>query len=606
MARAWKTGGIACLLWLLVAGSALARTPAVLDDDVRTIELSPYVQYHHDLDGRADATTMFARADAADFEPLPERGPTFKFQNGAFWFHAVLSNQGHSEGRWLLVQRYALSDRLDLYVRYPDGHVLHKASGDHLPFESRSVRYRQPNFWVEVPPGQAVDVLLRVQSQSSMQVPLALYTPTAFIEIERDAQLAIGIYYGILLSLFIYNLVLWLSLRDASYFWYLLHVSAFGLVLFTLNGLGFEYLWPDSAWLADYSVPLSICLAQIGMQQFSRTFLDRRQRWRIGDIGGMVLIAAFVLLGIASTQISIRTSTLIAIAGVFLSISWIVIETIVVLRRGYKPAQLFLLAWAMFLVGVAMFSAIALGLVPKNFVTEYGVQIGSAVEMLLLSIALGYRYASLRNENERIAREAKEQLERKVAARTAELSSTMAQLSDANAQLREYSRRDPLTSAFNRRHFREVFEQQLREGAEHGRPLALLMADLDNFKQINDTYGHLVGDDCLRAVARCFNEALQGHDAVVARFGGEEFVSLLPSLDAQQALQVAEVVRQRILDTPVYSGRRHVRLSISIGVHTITADRRITPEDALRLADEALYRAKNDGRNCVRHSVSVA
>jgi diguanylate cyclase len=115
-----------------------------------------------------------------------------------------------------------------------------------------------------------------------------------------------------------------------------------------------------------------------------------------------------------------------------------------------------------------------------------------------------------------------------------------------------------------------------------------------------------VGDDCLRAVARCFNEALQGHDAVVARFGGEEFVSLLPSLDAQQALQVAEVVRQRILDTPVYSGRRHVRLSISIGVHTITADRRITPEDALRLADEALYRAKNDGRNCVRHSVSVA
>ena len=605
MARAWRGGWILCL-WLLLAGSAWARLPAVLDDEARTFDLSPYVQYHHDLDGHAEATTMFARADAAAFEPLPDRGPTFKFQNGAFWFHATLSNQGHSQGRWLLVQRYALSDYLDLYVRYPDGHVLHRASGDHLPFSARSVRYRQPNFWVDVPPGESVDLLLRVQSQSSMQVPLTLYTPTAFIEIERDAQLAIGVYYGILLSLFIYNLVLWLSLRDASYFWYLLHVSAFGLVLFTLNGLGFEYLWPDSPWLADYSVPLSICLAQIGMQQFSRTFLDLKQRWRLGDIGGIALIAAFVLLGIVSTQISIRTSTLVCIAGVFVSISWIVLETIVVLRRGYKPAQLFLLAWAMFLLGVAMFSAIALGLVPKNFVTEYGVQIGSAVEMLLLSIALGYRYASLRNENERIARDARDQLERKVAARTAELSATMAQLSDANAQLREYSRRDPLTSAFNRRHFREVFEQQLHDIADHRRPLALLLADLDNFKQINDTYGHLVGDDCLRAVARCFNEALDGHDALVARFGGEEFVAVLPGLDAQEALQAAEVLRQKIMNTPVYSGRRHVRLSVSIGVHTVTADRSMTPEEVLRLADEALYRAKNDGRNCVRHSMSVA
>src|SRR3546814_6175680 len=79
---------------------------------------------------------------------------------------------------------------------------------------------------------------------------------------------------GILLALFFYNLVLWLMLRDSSYFWYLFHLSASGMVLFTLNGLGFEYLWPNSAWWADKSVPLSICLALIRMQQFARTFLE--------------------------------------------------------------------------------------------------------------------------------------------------------------------------------------------------------------------------------------------------------------------------------------------------------------------------------------------
>ena len=121
-------------------------------------------------------------------------------------------------------------------------------------------------------------------------VPLRLYAPAAFIEQSRDAQFAIGLYYGILLALFIYNLVLWLTLRDPGYFWYLFHISAFGMVLFTLNGLGFEYLWPESAWLADHAVPLSICLALIGMQQFARVFLEtdpskadalgeRRVRW---------------------------------------------------------------------------------------------------------------------------------------------------------------------------------------------------------------------------------------------------------------------------------------------------------------------------------------
>ena len=99
-------------------------------------------------------------------------------------------------------------------------------------------------------------------------------------------------------------------------------ISAFGLVLFTLNGLGFEYLWPNSTWLADKSVPLSICLAQVGMQQFARHFLELRQRWRFGDRVGLGMIAFFVVLGVASTQLPYRVSTPLAAAAV--PVVWVV------------------------------------------------------------------------------------------------------------------------------------------------------------------------------------------------------------------------------------------------------------------------------------------
>ena len=607
------TRGLPLLLaWLLLAGLALAGGPAdarpvaTLEANRPSLDLAPYVGYHHDRESSADAAAMFARAAGDGFAPLPAGGATFGFQDGAYWFHARVVNLDPGEPRWLLVQRYPLSDHLDLYLRYPDGQVLHHASGDREPFASRAVRYRYPNFMVSLPVGEPVELLLRVRSESSMQVPLTLYTPTAFAELARDAQFGIGLYYGILLALLVYNLVLWLWLRDSSYFWYLFHVGGFGLVLFCLNGLAFEYLWPDSPRLQDWCVPVSICIAQLAMQQFARHFLELGRRWKPGNRIALGFIAFFSVLGVASLLLPYRVTTPIASAAVFPSVIFILVVSVVMLRRGFAPAKLFLLAWTLFLVGTAAYAAVAFGLLPKTFFTEFGVQLGSALEMLLLSIALGYRYASLRNENERIVRNVNEQLERSVIARTEQLRKAMAQLGEANVQLREYSRRDPLTGVYNRRHFREVFEQDLQEALDKRLPLALLIADLDNFKLINDRHGHLAGDDCLRWVARCFEDTLASRGGLVARFGGEEFVAVLPGLDARQALQAAEAVRQRIRDGVVTSGERRIGLSVSIGVHTVVPDRLLTPEEVLRIADEALYRAKSDGRDCVRHSVSAA
>jgi len=570
------------------------------------VQLSPHLTWRHDAGAVDDADDAFGRVAAGEFAPLPGGQSEFGFQPGAFWFHARVVNHHDTDTRWVLVQQYSLSDFVDLYARYPDGRVLHMAGGDHRPFSARSIRDRHPNFLFDLPPGQQVELLVRVQSESSMQVPLMLMTQTAFAELARDAQFAIGIYYGILLALFFYNLVLWLMLRDSSYFWYLFHLSAFGMVLFTLNGLGFEYLWPDSAWLADKSVPLSICLALIGMQQFARIFLELKTRFPRGNIVSLGLIGFFLLLGIASLWLPYHASTPIAARAVLVGVLWIAVACIVVTRRGYVPARLFLLAWSMFLLGTTMFTLIAFGVLPKTFYTEYGVQIGSALEMLLLSVALGNRYASLRKENARIVGEANQKLERKVAQRTQEVRAALVQLEEAHSRLRDSSRRDGLTGLYNRTYFHDAFEKMLLEGQQARQPVSLLMIDLDHFKDINDRYGHLVGDDCLRFAAQRIGKVLRAHDALLARFGGEEFVVGLSNHDLHDAVEVAESLRRALVESPCGAQGHDIRISASVGVHTVAPGAIDKVDTALEIADRALYAAKANGRDCVKTSITAA
>lgn len=601
---AWLLATIVSLA--LYCAPASAQTVLRLGPAMEQVELAPYLTWRHDIGGIDDAADAFRRSEAGEFSPLPDGSTEFGFQTGAFWFHAKVLNQHDREPRWVLVQQYALSDYVDVYVRYPDGRVRHWASGDHRPFDARSIHDRHPNFQFDLPVGQPVELLVRVESQSSMQVPLAMFTPTAFAELARDAQFAIGIYYGILLALFFYNLVLWLMLRDASYFWYLFHLSAFGMVLFTLNGLGFEYLWPDSPWMADKSVPLSICLALIGMQQFARTFLELRKRFPRGNLVSLGFIGFFFLLGIASLFLPYRISTPIAARVVLVGVLWIAVAGIVVVRRGYIPARLFMLAWAMFLLGTTMFTLVAFGLLPKTFYTEYGVQIGSALEMLLLSVALGNRYASLRKENDRIISEANVKLERKVAQRTQEVRHALVQLEEAHSRLRDSSRRDGLTGLYNRTHFHDAFEKLLVEARESHRPLSLLMIDLDHFKAINDRHGHLVGDDCLRFTAQRIGKVLRAHDALLARFGGEEFVVGLPGHDLHSAVEVAEELRRSLVESPCLAQGHSLRISASVGVHTIAPGTIDDMDVALEIADRAMYAAKANGRDCVKTSISAA
>ena len=173
-------------------------------------------------------------------------------------------------------------------------------------------------------------------------------------------------------------------------------------------------------------------------------------------------------------------------------------------------------------------------------------------------------------------------------------------LDEANQELTRLSSLDGLTSIANRRQFDETLLREWRRASRQGKPLALLLSDVDRFKQFNDGYGHQVGDECLKAVARTFAAALRRPADLVARYGGEEFAVILPDTDITGALQVAEGMRSAVENLRIthrYSQDGGV-VTVSIGVASVIPGRSEgRPADLLKAADDALYQAKERGRN---------
>jgi diguanylate cyclase (GGDEF)-like protein len=191
------------------------------------------------------------------------------------------------------------------------------------------------------------------------------------------------------------------------------------------------------------------------------------------------------------------------------------------------------------------------------------------------------------------------QLERMVDERTRALVGANEQLAEANRQLRELSITDPLTGLANRRAFGDRLALEVERARRTGQPLAMVLADLDHFKRLNDTLGHLEGDAALVAAARALAEGRRVGD-LVARFGGEEFALLLPGTTHADAVALAERIRRGIELATLPAG-----CTASFGVASL-------PEHAgdartlIAAADAALYEAKDAGRNCVRGAGALA
>lgn len=171
-------------------------------------------------------------------------------------------------------------------------------------------------------------------------------------------------------------------------------------------------------------------------------------------------------------------------------------------------------------------------------------------------------------------------------------------LVDANQRLQRLSVTDPLTSVKNRRFLEQELERTFAHARRYQRPLSAVMVDVDFFKRVNDTWGHQVGDDVLRAVGALLRKISRRVDTV-ARYGGEEFVILLPEIQLFDALSFAEKIRSSIASAEIHSEGRPLRVTVSVGVASFPQTPVRSADELIAAADRALYRAKQNGRNRV-------
>ena len=514
--------------------------------------LDQHIDVLEDVDSSLDIHALRGAAGAA-FAPLGERSTSLGYTRSAWWVRVVLRNETSEPASPTLRLAYPLLDRLDVWVFEGDSQRQFWQTGDTLAFSSRPLAHRDFLFPLDLGPGSEQVVYLRAASGGPVNLSLLLYAEPALLPALSAETLLLGALLGGIVLLGIGVLLLYLVVRDAAFLHYLCYLLSYGAYLAVFNGLAYQYIWPDSPALAGVVQVWFLMLALFFLVQFSRVILRIRQVAPRLDLGNralqglvlcLMLLAPFTAYADLIRPISLAT---------LWSMAMVLAMGIAALRAGQPAAPYYLLAWSGFLVGVVAYMLKSFGWLPHNLLTHYGFQIGTVFEFVLLSVALGIRVQ----------------------------------------ELRQQSRTDALTGLANRSRFDELIGEQFARQQTSGQPLALLVIDVDHFKQVNDLHGHVAGDRVLQQVAAIMGREIAG-SGQACRYGGEEFAILLPRTDLAPALKVADALR-----AAVCAEQRDPALTISIGVACTSGQQFADPRDLFRAADEALYRAKQGGRNRV-------
>jgi len=240
-----------------------------------------------------------------------------------------------------------------------------------------------------------------------------------------------------------------------------------------------------------------------------------------------------------------------------------------------------------------------------NVVLQFSWLASSILLIAIVMIILIFREEKQNKINETVHMESQpieenDALESKVQERTLELNIALQELEEANKELQEKNTLDELTGAYNRRFYDQKILAEHRRSRRNLTPLSLVVIDIDHFKQVNDKYGHLAGDECLVAVSACLKQCLRRSTDIIFRYGGEEFCVILPETDNKGALALAEELRENISKCEITFNGTVINLTISLGISTYIQQKNVQPEHLFAAADQALYQAKDNGRNQVK------
>ncbi len=424
---------------------SLNATPIVIDGDgITTIKGDVFYFSTEDSSLSYEEVKLFEKAkfEKANIDVL-----NLEVSNKHHWVKFSLKNKSKKENL-ILNLAYPITDVASLYYE-DNGKVNNQTIGDKQVFNDRKYKVPALLFDVNIPIDEEKEFFLKLTSGEQLLVPLSIGTYQQTIESQTLNDITFGIYAGIMLVMFLYNLFILISIKDISYFYYILYIITVGLVQITFPGYTFKYLWPNNLWWSEHGLLIFGALSGISIMLFMHEFLRVNVYARKASyIIFLIIVLYTIALFLALFGEYNASYNMIDGCGILLSFSALFIS-IYISYKGNKSAKFFLIAWSIFLVGLFAFVFRSLGLLPYNYFTNYTMPLGSAIEVTLLSLALADRINILKKEkelakerelaalqeNERIIIEQNEKLEETVELRTDELHRTLAELRQAQSQL---------------------------------------------------------------------------------------------------------------------------------------------------------------------------
>jgi len=566
---------LACLVLGAAAPPARSATsPLMIHAGQNSYLLAPYMEILSNPSRSLTLDQVRRPPWSARFHPAHD-SPTLRqgLTTAAIWLRFRLA--GLEPGRrYYLEMDSAQLEHLDAFVPLPPA-----AAGGPPRYQKIEAGYQKPGagrpiafrtFIIPLSGGApaGADYYLRMSNSGAVVVRPYLWTEQGLAGRLNWDNTFFGVIFGVLVAMLLTNLFFYVALRDPVYLFYVLYVSC--MVVFEASLYG---QWDQ--WLGGLPLPgatalwLAAGLLTIFAAQFSRSFL-RLPRYapRLDKVFLAFMAAGVVVMGLTLAGLlhwAILTSHILGIMGPVVALwaaglAW---------RRGYWPARFFLVAWSVLMVALFSLAVKGLGYLPQALSSTYTMPLATAIEAVLLSLALAERVRHMRHRGEEAERRERRFL--------------------------QMSMTDGLTGLYNKRFFDSRLQSEMDHAYRSGEPLSLLVVDVDDFKGFNDTHGHTEGDQVLKTLARVVRERIRTAD-FPCRYGGDEFVVIMPATEPEQAMLAAERVRSGFHDHPFHPGEGGTFWS-SLSAGLTQYQHGDTPEQFMSRADGAMYQAKREGGN---------
>jgi two-component system NtrC family sensor kinase len=396
---------------------------------------------------KGTSTDINAIASSTEFEALPVKVPNLGAHENSIYVKFSIRN----ESQEFFINGYIdnpMLDEVDIF-RLGESNQLIIASGERLSFNDRKSEYPAVNFQLFIKPGQTIQYIARIKSGEQMLLPIKIGKEKLINSEQSRKELFYGYYIGWVLVMLIYNLFIFLTVRDRAYLTYTFYILTVGLTQLVLNGYASKYLWPNAEWGASIASIIIPALSGVATVIFSRGFIQTKiYTPRIDKLLLGYLAIYAVILVLAFTNKSHLAYVLIDFNAASALI--LVYSAVVASRKGFRPAKFFLVAWVIFLIGVTLFALRNFGVLAFDNVTNYALPIGSALETVLLSFALAdrinqfkkekedsqHKMIAVMSENQRLIEEQNVQLELKVHERTIDLEVANKELNETLQNLK--------------------------------------------------------------------------------------------------------------------------------------------------------------------------